>query len=65
MYSLNPKVSYYGTKARLEFRGSCLKQDKSTFNHGKVINIYIVYELDKTYVKSHPTLVTVYLEQSV
>ena len=63
--SLNPKVSYYGTKARLEFRGSCLKQDKSTFNHGKVINIYIVYELDKTYVKSHPTLVTVYLEQSV
>ena len=31
--SLNPKVSYYGAKARLEFRGSCLKQDKSTFNH--------------------------------
>ena len=55
--SLNPKVSYYGTKARLEFRGSCLKQDKSTFNHGKIVNIYIVYELDKTYVKTHPTLV--------
>ena len=33
--SLNPKVSYDGAKARLEFRGSCLKQDKSTFNHGK------------------------------
>ena len=48
--SVNPKVSYYGTKARLEFRGSCLKQDKSTFNHGKIVNIYIVYELDKTYV---------------
>ena len=31
--SLNPKVSYYGTKARLEFRGSCLKQYKNTFNH--------------------------------
>ena len=43
--SLNPKVSYYGTKARLEFRGSCLKQDKSTFNHGKIVNIYIFYEL--------------------
>ena len=55
--SLNPKVSYYGTKARLEFRGSCLKQDKSLFNHGKIINIYIVYEIDKTYVKSHTTLV--------
>ena len=33
--SLNPNVSYNGTKARLEFRGSCLKQDKSTFNHEK------------------------------
>ena len=56
-YKLNPKVNYYGTKTRLEFRGSCLKQDKSTFNHGKIVNIYIVYELDKTYVKTHPTLV--------
>ena len=45
------------TTARLEFRGSCLKQDKSTYNHGKVVNIIIVYELDKTYLKSHPTLV--------
>ena len=24
-YKLNPKVNYYGTKIRLEFRGSCLK----------------------------------------
>ena len=56
-YKLNPKVNYYGTKTRLEFRGSCLKQDKSTFNHQKIVNIYIVYELDKTYNKSHPTLV--------
>ena len=52
---LNPKVNYYGT--RLELRGSCLKQDKSTFNHGKIVNIYIVYEIDKIYTKSHPTLV--------
>ena len=55
--SFNPTVSYYGTKARLGCRGSCLKQDKSTFNHGKIVNIYIVYELDKTYVKTNPTLV--------
>ena len=41
----------------LEFRGSCLKQDKSTFNNGKIVNIYIVYEIDKIYTKSHPTLV--------
>ena len=56
-YKLNPKVNYYGTKTRLEFRGSCLKQDKSTFNHGKIVNTYSVYELDKTNVKTHPTLV--------
>ena len=48
---LNPKLSHY------EFRGSCLKQDKITFNHGKIVNIYIAYELDKIYVKTHPTLV--------
>ena len=46
-YELNPKVNYFGTKIRPEFRGSCLKQDKSTFNHGKIVNIYIVYETDK------------------
>ena len=50
--SLNPKVSYYGTKTRLKFRGSCLKQDKITFNHGKIVNIYIAYELDKRYINS-------------
>ena len=56
-YKLNPQLSYFGTKTRLDFRGGCLKQDKITFNHGKIVNIYIVYELDKTYVKTHPTLV--------
>ena len=56
-HKFNPKVNYYGTKTRLEFRPSCLKQDKSKFDHGKMINIYIVYEIDKIYTKSHPTLV--------
>ena len=56
-YKLNPKVNYYGTKTRLEFRESCLKQDKSTFNHGKIVNFYIVYEIDKMYTKSHSTIV--------
>ena len=37
--------------------GSCLKQDKATFNRSKIANVYTVYELDKTYVKTHPTLV--------
>ena len=52
--SLTPALSYYGTKTRVKFTGSCLKQDKITFNHGKVVNIYIVYELDKIYIKTSP-----------
>ena len=55
-YKLNPQVSYLGTKTRLEFRGSCLKQDKIIFNHWKIVNIYIVYELDMIYVKTDPML---------
>ena len=56
-YKLNPQLNHYGTKARLEFRGRCLKQDKATFNHGKIVIIYYIDELDKTYVKTHPTVV--------
>ena len=44
--SLNPALNYYGTKIRVKFTGSCLKQSKISYNHGKVVNIYIVYELE-------------------
>ena len=43
-HSITPNLDYYGTKTRVEFNGSCLKQDSVTFNHGKVVNIYIVYD---------------------
>ena len=43
--SLNPKLSYYGTKTRVKFTRSCLKQPNFTFTHKKIVNIYIVYEL--------------------
>ena len=43
--SLTLAVSYYGTKTRVKFTGSCLKQPKISYTHGKVVNIYIVYEL--------------------
>ena len=46
-YKLNPQWSYYGTKTKVFFVGSCLEQDKVTFDHGKVVNIYIVYEIIK------------------
>ena len=43
--SLTPALNYYGTKTRVKFTGSCLKQSKISYNHGKVVNIYIVCEL--------------------
>ena len=43
--SFNPVLNYYGTKARVKFTRSCLKQSKISYNHGQVVNIYIVYEL--------------------
>ena len=43
--SLTPAVSYYGTTTRVKFTGSCLKQPKISYTHGKVVNIYVVYEL--------------------
>ena len=43
--SLNPTLNYYGTKIRVEFPGDFLEQQKITYNHEKVVNIYIVYSL--------------------
>ena len=43
--SLNPRLSYYGTKVRVHFTKSCLKQSNHIFTHKKIVNIYIVYEL--------------------
>ena len=43
--SLAPTLSYHGTKTRVKFTGSCLKQDKIIHTHGKTVKIYIVYEL--------------------
>ena len=46
-YNLNPQLSYLGTKRRLELKGSSLKQGKITYDHGKVVIIYIVCEANK------------------
>ena len=46
-----------GTEKRVRFSGSCVKQDKITYNHGKIVNIYIVYEINKNgNTSSDPTL---------
>ena len=54
---VNPSVDLVGTKARVKFNGDCLKQKKITFNHGKIANIYIVYEIERRVnTSSYPTL---------
>ena len=55
---LTPSLNYSGTKLRVKFNGSCLKQDKVTYTHGKIVNIYIVHEINKkdNTVISDPTL---------
>ena len=56
-YSVTPFLDYYGTKTRVECSGSCLKQDKVTFNQRKIVNIYIVYEISKSInISDYPTL---------
>ena len=42
---------------RVGFNGSCLKQDKVTYNHRKIVNIYIVCEISQNYsISSYPAL---------
>ena len=41
----------------MEFNGSCLKQDRVTYKHGKIVNIYIIYEISKNFnISNCPTL---------
>ena len=44
---LNSSVNYVGTKARVKFHGYCLKQEKISIDYKKIINIYIVYVIDR------------------
>ena len=40
----------------VKFSGSCLRQDKITFNNGKTVNICIVYDLKSSVNDFDPTL---------
>ena len=54
---LTQSLDYYGGKIRVRFSGSCLKQEKITYTHGKIVNTYIVSELNESYSIIRPTLV--------
>ena len=48
---------YVDNKVRINFSMDCLKQEKITFNHGKIVNIYIVYEIERSVnISSYPRL---------
>ena len=38
---LNPLLNFVGIKIREKFKGSYFKQDEISFNHGKIVNIYV------------------------
>ena len=58
--SLTPSIDYYGSKARVKINKGCLKQPyKITYDYGRIVNIYIVYELGASGSNdSEPTLKT-------
>ena len=43
-YNLAPELSYFINKIKVKFNGSCLKQDKITYTHGTIVNIYTIYK---------------------
>ena len=63
--SLTPWIDHYGTKIRLKFNKSRLKQpNKLTYDNGNIVNVFIVYEVSpSTFSNSSPTLKIVYLVQ--
>ena len=56
-YKITSKLRHHGPQIRVEFNGSCLKQDKAIYNHGKIVSIYIVYGISMNYnICTYPTL---------
>ena len=54
---LNPLPDYVGNKIRVKFNGDYLKQEKIIFSYQKMVNIYIVYEIEKSVnISTYPTL---------
>ena len=54
---LNPSLDFVCNKIRVKFIGYCLKHEKITFNHGKIVNIYILNETERSVnISSYPTL---------
>ena len=48
--------AYDNARIKVKFNGDFLKQDKVTYNHGPIVNIYVVYRLTPTTKDSSVTL---------
>ena len=44
-YDQSPRLVYDNAKTKLKFSGDLLKQNKVTYNHGPIVNMYVVYRL--------------------
>ena len=44
-YNRAPSLAYDNVRIKFKFIGSLSKQDKITYSHGSIVNIYIVYRL--------------------
>ena len=57
-YLFNPRMDHYDmSKIRIKFNGSFLNRFPLTILHGKIVNIYIVYEIISNYnAFDYPTL---------
>ena len=44
-----PILEYRGAGIRLKFKGDHLRQNKVAYNHGKIVNIYIVDKISSTF----------------
>ena len=55
--TLIPSINYYEDKVRLRFTGSVLQEKTVTYSHKKVVNLYLVYEINNFLdIDSYPTL---------
>ena len=54
--TITSTVKHTGKIVYVKYNGSCIKQDKITFNHEKIVNIYTVYDLKSNLNNFDPTL---------
>ena len=55
--TLTLSVNYYEDKLRLRFTGNVLQQKTVTYNHKKLANLYVVYEITNFHgIDNYPTL---------